>query len=63
MINFYEFLSRRQKPTLPDPVTMLAKLGISPDVPHEIEVMRMVKQMKKADAQGKTKPALASRTK
>jgi hypothetical protein len=63
MIDFYEFIAGRKKPVLPDPATMLAKLGISPDVPHEVEVMRMVKRMKRADAQGKTKTALASRTK
>jgi hypothetical protein len=63
MMTFYEFIAQRRKPTLPDPVTMLAKLGISPDVPHDIEILRMTKAMKRADAQGKTKPALASRTK
>lgn len=61
MIDFYEFIARRQRPRLPDPATMLTKLGITPDVPHEIDVMRMVKQMKQADAQGKTRPSAASR--
>jgi hypothetical protein len=63
MIDFYEFIAGRKKPVLPDPATMLAKLGITPDVPHDIEILRMTKQMTRADAQGKTKPALASRTK
>jgi hypothetical protein len=62
MIDFYEFIAGRKKPVLPDPATMLAKLGISPDVPHEIEILRMTKQMKKADAQTKMKPSAASRT-
>jgi hypothetical protein len=48
VIDFFEFVARRRKPTLPDPATMLTKLGITPGVPHEIDVMKMVKQMKKA---------------
>lgn len=62
MISFYEFLGRQKGVGLPDPATMLAKLGITPDVPHEIDLMRMVKQMKQADAQAKMKPSAASRT-
>lgn len=62
MISFYEFIARRQKPRLPDPAMMLTKLGITPDVPHEIDILRMTKQMKQADAQAKLRPSAASRT-
>lgn len=62
MIDFYEFIAGRKKPVLPDPETMLSRMGISPDVPHEIDVMRMVKQLKQADDQSKMKPSAASRT-
>ena len=47
MIDFYEFIAGREKPVLPDPATMLARLGITPDVPHEIVILRMTKQMKR----------------
>lgn len=51
MISFYEFIARRRKPTLPDPVTMMRMLSIDPEgSPDEIQVMRMVKQMKKQAA-------------
>jgi hypothetical protein len=47
VIDFFEFIARRRKPTLPNPATMLAKLGITHDVPHEIDVQMLVKHMKK----------------
>lgn len=50
MIDFYEFIARRRKPTLPDPVTMLRMLSIDPEGPHEVEVMRLTKAMKKQAA-------------
>ena len=50
MISFYEYLAKQKAVGLPDSATMLAKLGITPDVPHEIDVMRMVKQMKRQPA-------------
>jgi hypothetical protein len=61
MIDSYEFIAGRKKPVLPDPATMLARLGITPDVPHEIEILCMAKQMKKADAQGKMRRSAAAR--
>jgi hypothetical protein len=44
-MTFYENLTSRQKLSLPDPIMILTKLEIDP---HEIEVSRMVKGMKKA---------------
>jgi hypothetical protein len=61
MIDFFEFIAGRKKPVLPDPATMLARLGITPDVLHEIEILRMTKKMKKADAQGKMRHSAAAR--
>lgn len=63
MIDSFEFIARRQKPRLPDLASMLAKLGITPDVPHEIGILRIAKQIKQADAQAKLRPSAASRTK
>ncbi len=50
MMSFYEY-AWRKKAALPDAETMLAMAGIDPHGPHEIEVMRLTKQMKKAAAQ------------
>lgn len=48
MMSFNEYAARRQKMTLPSPATMLTLLGIDPHGPHDVEVMRMTKAMKKA---------------
>jgi hypothetical protein len=50
VIDFFEFIAQKQKPRLPDPVTMLRMLSIDPEGPDEIQVMKMVKQMKKQAA-------------
>lgn len=49
MIDFYEYLSRVQA-VLADPTKMMAKLGIDPQGPHEIEVQKIVKRWKKRPA-------------
>lgn len=51
MMSFFEYAAWRQRTGLPDAETMLRRAGIDPHGPHEIEVLRLVKQMKKADAQ------------
>jgi hypothetical protein len=55
-MNFYKYVAWRQRAALPDPVTMLTRLGIDPEGPSEVEVMRLTKQMK-ADAQTPKKAA------
>ncbi|WP_337173532.1 hypothetical protein [Paludisphaera sp.] len=57
MMSFLEYVARRQKAGLPDPTTMLALLGVDPHGPHEIDVLRMVKDEKKRAAQA---PAIAT---
>lgn len=58
MLTFYEYLARVQT-VLADPAKMMAKMGISKDVPHPIEIQRLVKAQKKADAQApKTQGAM-----
>ncbi len=57
MMTFHEYAAWRKKTTLPDPVTMLMRAGISKDVPHEIDVMRFVKDEKRRTAQAPTKNA------
>lgn len=49
MITFYEYAAWRRKTTLPDAATLLALAGISPRAPHDVEVMRLIKTMKKTD--------------
>lgn len=49
MMGFLEYAARRQKAALPSPEKMLARLGIDPHGPHEIDVMRMVKAEKAAE--------------
>ncbi len=56
-----EFLAQSRKMALPDARTMLAKAGISPDGPHEIDVMRMTKAMKKPDGRAKMKAGTGGR--
>lgn len=51
MIDFHEYVARRQKAALPSPERLLALLGIDPHGPHEIDVLRMVKDGKKRAAQ------------
>ena len=51
MIDFHEYVARRQKPALPSPERLLARLGIDPHGPHEIDILRMVKDEKKRAAQ------------
>lgn len=58
IMTFPEYLARVQA-VLADPVEMMAKVGVSKDVPHEIEVMRLTKAMKRAAeraAHGRTSP-------
>jgi hypothetical protein len=50
VIDFFEFIALKQKPRLPDSLTMMRKLSIDPEGPDEIQVMKMVKQMKKQAA-------------
>jgi hypothetical protein len=61
-VKFNECLAQRQKPALPDPSTMPAMMGISPDVPHEIEVQRLVKAEKKRTAQAPPATSLGTAT-
>jgi hypothetical protein len=46
MLTFSEW---RRRVALPDPRTMLAMLGIDPHGPHDVEVLRLTKELKKAD--------------
>ena len=48
MMTFYEYAAWRRKTTLPNAATLLALAGVPPEVPHEVEVMRLVKAMKRA---------------
>lgn len=57
-MTFLQYLAEHHGVGLPDSATMLAKLGISPDVPHEIDILRMTKQMKLAAAQAPMKTAV-----
>jgi hypothetical protein len=50
MMDFMEYSAWQKKTTLPDSRTMLKQAGIDPDGPHEVEVLRFAKAMKKADA-------------
>ena len=59
MMTFYEYAAWRRKTTLPDAATLLTKAGISPDGPHEVEVMRLTKAMKRAE---RAQPAVAKAT-
>lgn len=52
MMSFMEFLAQSRKMAMPDARTMLAKAGIDLHGPHEIEVMRLVKAMKKCTSSG-----------
>ena len=45
---------------LPDARTMLARAGISPDGPHEVEVMRLTKAMQKTAERAKSGVAKAA---
>lgn len=47
MMSFSEYAAWRQRTSLPDAHTMLIKAGIDPHGPHQIEVMRLTKVMKK----------------
>src|SRR4051794_29824078 len=49
MLTFFEFVNGRRKPGLPGPVTMLARLGIDPNGPSEVEVLRLKKAQKVDD--------------
>lgn len=57
MISFHEYAAWRQQAGLPSPEGLLALLGISPGGPHEIDVMRLVKDEKRRAAQ---KPSTTS---
>lgn len=50
MMSFKEYMARRQGgDPLGTPAEMLAKMGISPDVPQEVTVKRMLKREKRRD--------------
>lgn len=51
MKTFMEFVAWRKKSGLPDSVTLMAKMGIDPHGPHEVDFMRMMKDGKKRAAQ------------
>jgi hypothetical protein len=57
MMTFFEYLSRTQAAWLQPPEKILARLGIDVRGPHPIDVMRLVKQMKQADAQAPARAA------
>ncbi len=46
-MTFFEYIARQPGISLPDGETLLRMIGVSPTGPHEIDVMRMVKQWKK----------------
>jgi hypothetical protein len=56
MMTFHEYAAWRKKTTLPDALTMLARAGVDPHGPHEVEIMRMTKAMKKSAEQAFGKP-------
>jgi hypothetical protein len=47
MQSFYEYMAQQQNAGLPDPITMLSRMGISPSGPHDVEIQRMVKRQEK----------------
>lgn len=57
MMTFSEW---RRRMALPDPRTMLAMLGIDSHGPHDVEVLRLTKELKKAD--GRAAARIGSRT-
>ncbi len=46
-MTFDEFITGRQKAGLPDAQSMLSRAGIWPSVPHEVELLRLLKSWKK----------------
>ncbi len=56
MITFHEFIAGRQGAGLPDAQGMLVKAGISPAVPHNIELLRLLKSWKKGRPRGAKQP-------
>ena len=59
MMTFNEYAAWRRKTMLPDAATLLALAGTSPGAPHEVEVMRLTKAMKRAE---RAQPAVAKAT-
>jgi hypothetical protein len=54
MMTFKEYIARREGgDPLGTPAEMLAKMGVSPGVPHDVVVKRMLKREKRRDALGK----------
>lgn len=50
MISFKEYMARRQGgDPLGTPAEMLAKMGISPGMPHDVVVKRKLKRQEKRD--------------
>ena len=60
MMTLVEYFARCKKTTLPDAVTMLARAGIHPNRPHDVEVLRLTKAMKKAAEKAPGKGVVAT---
>jgi hypothetical protein len=57
MLTFLEYIQARSP--LPDPLTMLTRLGIDLDGPSEVEVKRIAKRQEKRDGLAKVHKASA----